>query len=409
MAPLDGWTVIELSSEATAFAGKMLADMGADVIVVEPPGGSPLRRLGPFLDDERGPERSLYWWHYNTSKRSVVLDLEQPDDRAAFQALVVDAGMLLEGERPGRLAELGIDYPDLSQLRSDLVHCSVTPFGRQGPRSDEHTTDLTMLATGGPAWSCGYDDHELPPVRGGGNQGYQTGGVWAVISMLTAAIHRSHGGVGQHIDVSNHAALNVTTEAASYSWLVAKSEVQRQTGRHALHRPTPPTQVQCADGIFLNTGVPPRRPEEFRVLHEWLVDLGLDQEFPLASLLEVGGTYGHIGVAEIEEDPMIAEVFGAGRDAMSLIAGRLSAHDAFMGFQSRGIPVGVVNAPEDVMNDPHFIARGFVVDVEHDDVGRTFRYPGASITMTGSPFAAPTRAPHVGEHTEEVLGRLGSD
>jgi crotonobetainyl-CoA:carnitine CoA-transferase CaiB-like acyl-CoA transferase len=406
MAPLDGWTVIELSSQATAFAGKLLADMGADVIVVEPPGGSPLRNLGPFLDDQPGPEHSLYWWHYNTSKRSVVLDLEDPEGRVTFEALVADAGILLEGERPGRLAELGIDYPDLVGVRPDLVHCSVTPFGRQGPRSDEHVTDLTILATGGPVWSCGYDDHEIPPVRGGGHQGYQTGGVWAVISILTAAIHRRHAGAGQHIDVSNHAAVNVTTEAATYSWLVAGSEVQRQTGRHAVHRPTTPTQVQCADGKYLNTGVPPRRPEEFKVLHQWLVELGLDQEFPLAPLLELGGTYENIGMAEIEEDPMIAEVFGAGRDAIGLIAGRLSANDAFIGFQSRGIPVGPVNAPEDVMNDPHFIARGFVVDVDHDDVGRSFQYPGAPISMTGSPFAAPTRAPLVGEHTEEVLGLL---
>ena len=230
--------------------------------------------------------------------------------------------------------------------------------------------------------------------------------MWAVISILTAAIHRRHAGAGQHIDVSNHAAVNVTTEAATYSWLVAGSEVQRQTGRHAVHRPTTPTQVQCADGKYLNTGVPPRRPEEFKVLHQWLVELGLDQEFPLAPLLELGGTYENIGMVEIEEDPMIAEVFGAGRDAIGLIASRLSANDAFIGFQSRGIPVGPVNAPEDVMTDPHFIARGFVVDVDHDDVGRSFQYPGAPISMTGSPFAAPTRAPLVGEHTEEVLGLL---
>lgn len=405
--PLQGMTVVELSSEATAFAGKLLADLGADVIVVEPPGGSPLRGLGPFLDDEPGPERSLYWWHYNTAKRSVVLDLDDPDGRTALRALVADVGFLLEGERPGRLAELGLDYDDLSRLSPDLVHCSVTPFGSSGPRSGEHATDLTILAGGGPVWSCGYDDHTIPPVRGGGNQAWHTGGVWAVISTLVAAIHARRTGVGQHIDVSNHAAVNVTTEAATYSWLVAQSEVLRQTGRHALHRPTPPTQVQCADGKYLNTGVPPRRPEEFKVLHEWLVELGLDTDFPLAALLEVGGTYGHIGVAEIEEDPMIAEVFGAGRDAIALIAGRLSADKAFVGFQSRGIPVGAINAPEDVMTDPHFLARGFVVEVDHDDLGRTFRYPGAPIALTGSPCNTPTRAPHLGEHTDEVMDALG--
>lgn len=406
MTPLQGVTVIELSSEATAFAGKLLADLGADVVVVEPPGGSSLRRFGPFLDDEAGEERSLYWWHYNTSKRSVVLDLDDEVDRSTLQDLVEHAGVLLEGERPGRLAELGLDHDDFAARGADVVFCSVTPFGRSGPRHDEHATDLTILAGGGPVWSCGYDDHDLPPVRGGGNQGWHTGGVWAVISILIATIHRRRTGIGQHIDVSNHAAANVTTESASYGWLVAQSEVQRQTGRHAAHRITPPTQVQCADGKYLNTGVPPRRPEEFKVLHEWLVELGLDAEFPLAALLELGGTYGHIGVAEIEEDPMIAEVFGAGRDALMLIASRLSAEEAFIGFQSRGIPVGSINAPEDILNDPHFIARGFVVEVEHEDLGRSFRYPGAPIALTGSPCAPPTRAPHVGEHTDEVLSHL---
>ena len=212
MGALDGIKIIELSSDGTAFAGKLLADMGADVIVVEPPGGSAQRRYGPFLDDVVGPERSLHWWHYNTSKRSVVLDLNDEIGQDQFRSLVAEAGVVLEGEAPGRLEALGIDYEELRAGRPDLVHCSITPFGRTGPRCDEQMTDLTMLAGGGPVWSCGYDDHEIPPVRGGGNQGYQTGGVWAVISMLAAVLHRQRTDVGQHIDVSNHAAVNVTTE-----------------------------------------------------------------------------------------------------------------------------------------------------------------------------------------------------
>lgn len=314
--------------------------------------------------------------------------------------------MLIEAEPPGRLRELGLDYDNLRAGRADLIQCSVTPFGRSGPRSDEPVTDLTMLAGGGPVWSCGYDDHEIPPVRGGGNQGYQTGGVWVVISSLAAILHRDRTGVGQHIDVSNHAAVNVTTEFASYSWLVAAKEVQRQTGRHAAPRPTQPTQVMCADGRYLNTGVPPRRPAEFKVLHDWLVELGLDEEFAMTPLLEMGGNYEHIGMVEIEEDPMIGEVFGAGRQAVMLIASRLSAYDAFIGFQQRGIPVGVINAPEDVIRDPHFVARGFAVDIEHEDLGQSFTYPGVPIKMNGSPSSLSRRAPHVGEHTDEVLAAL---
>nr|XP_061811375.1 succinyl-CoA:(R)-benzylsuccinate CoA-transferase subunit BbsE-like [Nerophis lumbriciformis] len=406
MGALDGLKIVELSSEATAFAGKLLADMGADVIVVEPVGGSSQRRFGPFADDVADPERSLHWWHYNTSKRSVVVDLDDHVGRDQFQALVRDAGILIEGEPPGRLQDLGIDYDELRLGRRELIHCSVTPFGRTGPRRDEVATDLTILAGGGPVWSCGYDDHNLAPVRGGGNQGFQTGGVWTVIATLAAVLHRNHTGVGQHIDVSNHAAVNVTTEFASYSWLVAAKEVQRQTGRHAAPRTTQPTQVMCADGKYLNTGVPPRRPAEFKVLREWMIDLGLDAEFPMIELLEMATKYEHIGMAEIEEDPMIGEVFGAGREAVMLIASRLSAYDAFIGFQQRGIPVGAIYAPEDVIRDPHFVARGFAVEVEHEDLGRTFTYPGVPIKMTRSPASLSRRAPHVGEHSDEILSAL---
>ena len=410
MRALGAWRVVELAAEGTSFAGKLLADLGADVILVEPPGGSPQRSYGPFLDDEAGPERSLHWWHYNTSKRSVVLDLQDASSgggRDVFRRLVASADVLIEAERPGDLAELGLDYADLRAQHADLIHCSITPFGRSGPRSQEHATDLTVLAAAGPVWSCGYDDHSLPPVRGGGNQGLQTAGVWAAIAVLTALVHKAETGVGQLLDVSMHAASNVTTELATYGWLAARREVQRQTGRHAAPRPTDPTQVRCADGRYLNTGVPPRRPGEFKVLYEWLVELELTEEFPLAVLLEMGGEYEHIGMAEIEEDPMIGEVFGAGRDAVALIASRLPAYDAFMGFQRRGIPVGIVYAPEDIMADPHFVARGFRVEVEHEDLGRSFTYPGAAVLLNGSPMTIRGRSPHIGEHNDEVLTELG--
>jgi crotonobetainyl-CoA:carnitine CoA-transferase CaiB-like acyl-CoA transferase len=212
--------------------------------------------------------------------------------------------------------------------------------------------------------------------------------------------------VGQHLDVSMHAASNVTTEMATYGWLVARREVQRQTGRHASPRPTDPTQVLCADGVYLNTGVPPRRPAEFAALYDWLVELDLTEELPLAVLLEMGGQYEQIGMAEIEEDPMIGEVFGAGRDAVALIASRLPAREAFLGFQRRGLPVGVLYSPEDIMGDEHFAARGFPVPVEHPELGRNFTYPGAPVRMNGSPAVISRRAPHVGEHDAEVLDEL---
>ena len=408
MSALAGVRVIELASERIAFAGKLLADMGADVILVEPPGGDPARGFPPFLDDTPGPDQSLWWWHYHTSKRGVVLDLDAPQGRARLKALVAGADILLESEPAGRLAALGLDYDDLKAARPELIFVSVTPFGRGSANAQAPVTDLTVLAGAGPVWSCGYDDHALPPVRGGGNQGFHTACHFAVMSALTALIWRTGSGQGQFIDVSMHAASNVTTEAGSYSWLVAKQTVQRQTGRHAQVIMTQETQMRCKDGRWVNTGVPPRSPAEFGRILEWLRELGLSEGFDDAVFLEIGAalekpiTYDLIGV-----DAEATAIFSAGREALALIAENVTAYDFFVGFQRRGIAVGAIYSPEEAFEDEHFRARGFQVDVEHADLGRTFRYPGAPYKLPASPWRISRRAPKLGEHDQEILAGLG--
>ncbi|MGI8926281.1 MAG: CaiB/BaiF CoA transferase family protein [Tepidiformaceae bacterium] len=404
---LEGLSVVELSDEKIAFAGKLLADMGAEVVKVEPPGGDATRAHPPFLDDIPGPERSLVFWHYNTSKRGVTLDLAQEEGRALFRRLVAKADILLESERPGKMAAWGLDYADLAPANAGLIMVSMTPFGREGPRAQEEATDLTLLAGGGPAWNCGYDDHSLPPVRGGGNQGYQTGCHYAVMAALVALLHRDATGRGQHIDVNMHAAANVTTEAGSYSWLVAKQTVIRQTGRHAGVNLTMPSQVACADGRYVNTGIPPRRPGEFAKVRDWLASLGLLEEFAMAPLLDAGAARERIDLARIAEDSEVGAIFGAGREAVNVIAQHLSAYDFFTGAQERGFQVGIVYAPEEMMEDRHFQARGFAVEVEHPELGRSFRYPGAPYKFKGTPWAIRRRAPLLGEDNEAVFGELG--
>jgi crotonobetainyl-CoA:carnitine CoA-transferase CaiB-like acyl-CoA transferase len=403
---LQGLRVVELSNERGALAGKLFADMGAEVIVVEPPGGDPMRDYEPFLDDRPGPERSLYWWHYNTSKLGVTLDLDDPNDALRLRRLVATADVLLECEAPGRLEALGLDSPDFAADHPELITVSITTFGRRDPRSHEPATDLTILAGGGPVWNCGYDDHSLPPVRGGGNQGYQTGSHFAVMSTLVALLARDQSGRGQHIDVNMHAAANVTTEAGSYEWLVAEETVQRQTGRHAALQPTMESQVLCADGHYVNTGVPPMRGAEFGALLGWVDDLGLRDEFPEAIFLEMGQKIERVDFTKLASDPELVAIFGAGREAVNLIASKLSAHEFFVGAQRCGLAVGVVYAPEEVMDDPHFAERGFPVEVPHEDLGRSFRYPGAPYVFHGTPWRISRRAPHLGEHNEEILGPL---
>ncbi len=409
MSALDGVRVVELASERVAFAGKLLGDMGADVVVVEPPGGDATRRHPPFLDDRPGAERSLTWWHYNTSKRGVTLDFDDARGTDLLRRLVATADVLLEAEPPGRLEALAVDYADLAALRPSLVHVSVTPFGRSGPRRHEQATDLTILAGGGPAWNNGYDDHSLPPIRGGGNQGHQTACHYAVMSVLTALLYRGVSGEGQFVDVSMHAAANVTTEAGSYNWLVDRSTVQRQTGRHAGPDPTLPSQVRCADGRYVNTGVPPRFPGEFRSLLGWMRELGVVEELPEAIFLELGAEKDFIDLSQIGKDDEVTAIFSAGREALNLIASKVSAYDFFTGAQRAGLAVGVIYSPEAAYEDPHFRARGFQVEVAHPELGRSVRYPGAPYRLESSPWRISRRAPTLGEHNDEVWGELGVD
>jgi len=402
--PLAGTKVVELASDQGAYAGKLLADMGADVLLVEPPGGHRSRWYGPFADDIEDPEQSLWWWHYQTSKRAITLDLELEADQQRLRELVAEADVFLEAEAPDRLGSLGLDHPDLRAEHPELIHVSITPFGRTGPRRNEQATDLTIMAAGGPVWSCGYDDHELAPVRGGGNQGFHTGCHFAVMSTMVALLARGQNGVGQHIDVNMHAASNVTTEVGSYGWLAANEQVMRQTGRHAARKRTQDTQVQCADGGWVNTGVPPMKGYEFAALIDWIDELGWREDFPEAGVLELGRDYERITVSMIHDDDLAGEIFGSGRKAMVFLAGRLSAYDFFIGTQSRGLPTGIVYAPEEMMSDPHFVERGFPTEVFHEERGRAVTYPGAPIRFTKSPWRIGRRAPKLGEHNADILG-----
>jgi crotonobetainyl-CoA:carnitine CoA-transferase CaiB-like acyl-CoA transferase len=396
--PLDGVVVVELSHEHVAFAGKLLADLGATVTVVEPPGGSVQRTYGPFLDDEPGPERSLWWWHYNTSKRSVVAV------GAQVRALVAAADVLLVGEDTG-----GLDWESLSATNPALVMASITPFGIGSARPGEPVTDLTLLAEAGPAWSCGYDDHSLPPVRGGGNQAAHTAGNWAVMSVLVALLSREETGAGQLIDVNMLAASNVTTEMATYGWLMAGAEVQRQTGRHAAPVVTPTVQVRCRDGRYATTGVPPRDPATFRAVLDLLDRLGLRDEFPSSAVLEIGAERDSpFNFADAASDPMVAELMYTGRDVVWFLAEHMDAYDFFVETQTIGLATGIIYTPGEAMADPHFVARGFPVEIEHPELDRSFTYPGAPYRFTATPWSA-RRAPLLAEHQADLHASPSTD
>jgi crotonobetainyl-CoA:carnitine CoA-transferase CaiB-like acyl-CoA transferase len=405
--PLAGLRVIEVCDEIGAYAGKLMADMGAEVVKVEPPGGDTTRSYPPFLDDRPGPERSLWWWHYNTNKLGVTLDLSAEAGRGVLARLVEGADFLLESGPASRLREVALDYDGYEAANPGLITVSITPFGRSGPRTGEQTIDLTVLAAGGPAWMNGYDDHSLPPVRGGGNQGYHTGCHFAVMSGLVALLNRDRTGQGQRVDVSLHAAANVTTEAGTYHWLVAQETVQRQTGRHAAPRPTMPIQVRCADGRYVNTGIPPRTPSQFRAVYQWMEEVGILEGFPQAPLLELGMNGERIDLSKLSTDEEAAAKFAAGRDAVTLLAEHLPAYEFFTGGQERNFQFGIIYSPEEALEDRHLNERGFPVEVAHTEQGASYRYPGAPYRFTRTPWEVRRRAPLLGEDNDSVYGSIG--
>lgn len=409
MSALSGIRAIELANERCALAGKLLADMGADVIVIEPLKGAPSRGYAPFAGDAPDPERSLHWWHYNTSKRGAALDWTRPEGRDALLRLIGGADLLLEAEDPGVLTAAGLGDGVLTGAMQRLIHVSITPFGPEGPRALEQATDLTILASGGVTMACGYDDHDLPPIRPMGDHGYAMGEHFAVQAALTALIFREAGGEGQKIDVSLNAASNVTTELSSYNWLVAGMLLQRQTGRHASPYLSMPTQYRCKDGRYVNTGLPPRTGRQYELMLQWFRGHGFDKDFPETVFLEMGTQHPVLDIAQVGVDDEVTAIFSAAREALAFASSRMTAYDFFVSAQRASIPVGIIYSPDEAFEDPHYKARGFHVEMDQPQLGRKVLYPGAPYALPASPWGLSRVAPELGEHTDEVLAEAGID
>ncbi len=404
-ALLSGLRVIELASDRAAYAGKLMGDLGADVIVVEAPGGHASRGYGPFVDDKTDPDRCLWWWNYNTSKRGVVLDLGTEAGREQFRQLAASADIVLEGEDPGALDALGIDHPQIRAGSPELIWVSVTPNGRRRPDLHEPATDLTILAAGGLAWNCGYDDHSLPPIRPSGGHAHHTASAFAIMGALTAVVHRDHTGIGQHVDVSMIAATNVTTEVSSIDYLYRGATNQRQTGRHASEHFTMGIQVQTGDGGYCTNPLGLTTAGNYQVVMDWLRELGLEDEFEEFFFLPMGVERGGVSLKVLGVDVEATEIYRAGREALYLIASKLTMAEYYVQAQQRGIACGAVYAPDEALADAHFRFRDYPVEVEHPELGRSFTYPGLPFTGASIPKTI-RRAPLVGEHTQEVLAKL---
>jgi crotonobetainyl-CoA:carnitine CoA-transferase CaiB-like acyl-CoA transferase len=402
---LTGYRVVELAGPLGEWCGRLLANMGADVVKVEPPGGAVTRTWGPIaeradqLPGQPSPlpeeDRSLYFWHNNTSKRGITLDIESDEGRTLLRRLLSTADVFLETLAPGEAVRLGLDYATLSADYAGLIVCTITPFGPDGPYAGLHTTDLISMALGGPMQSCGYDQQEpeIAPVRPGPYHSFHTAGHFACTGILAALFDREASGQSQHIDVAAHDCLAVMVEFANTYWYYNASVVRRQTGRHATVQPTARTQYQCADGRYVNLGLP-RDERAWKALLQTLTDKGIEHDLDDPALMDPANRFNAASRAY---------------DLLEVLAATHTADELFHLGQSLGLTWGAVRAPEDWLDDPHAAARGFIVGVEHPEIGRAVPYSGAPFISPASPWRIRRRAPLLGEDNAEVYEALGLD
>ncbi|HLB27175.1 MAG TPA: CoA transferase [Dehalococcoidia bacterium] len=407
---LDDVRVLDLAGEMGQYCTKLLADLGADVIKVEPPGGDPVRNLPPFYHDEADPQKSLFWLNLNTSKRSVTLDLENPEGRRIFEKLAATADVVVESFEPGYLDGLGLGYEGLARLKPDIILTSVTGFGQTGPHARYKAPDIVGVAMGGVMWLAGepQDPPNAPPWR----QGFISASIIAAAATLMALYGRDVSGEGQHVDVSMQEALSIAQETAMQSWDMLQSLRNRGGERGMIPVNFPAIGAyQCKDGyVFGYVGTPGGAP--WSVLLDWLIEEGAAEDLAKEPYLSFCRDLSVRTLVEMFRDtsklgPGIQMLNHVDDVVKRFIAVR-GKWEVYEGGQRRRLLIGIVSTPEDIANNPQLQHRRWLTAVEHPELGETLQYPGPPYRLAATPWAIRRRPPLPGEHNAEVFeGELG--
>ncbi len=408
-AALDDIRVLDLSSEIGAYCGKLLADLGADVIKVEPPGGDPARNVSPFYHDEPGPDRSLYFLNLNTSKRGVVLDLESEPGRDVLRELVATADVVIESFPPAYLDGLGLRDEALRSLRPDLIHTSITGFGLWGPHAAYLAPDIVGVAMAGLMWLAGdpQDPPNLPPAH----QGFLSASIQAAAGTLMALYHRDLTGEGQHVEVSMQEALLIAQETAMQGWDLNRTVRGRAGARAALPIVVPGLgPYEASDGwIWAYVGTPGGAP--WWELLSWMQaegkaeDLGDD---PYRSVIEqLNLRFLTVTVMDAEQRKQHAPTLAHIDEVLRRFFAAKTKWELYEQGQNRRLLIGIVSTPEDLANNPQLNARAWFQEIEHAAAGDTLRLPGPPYRLAETPWRIARRAPTLGEHTSEVLADAG--
>ena len=367
---LGGIRILDLSGLAGQYAGRLLADLGAEVIKIEPPGGDPVRFLPPFAGDQPGPDRSLRWLAYNSNKSSVVIDIETDSGRQQLLNMARSADVMLDSFEPGHLSAIGLPDETLREANPRLITVSVTPFGESGPYGDYLGSDLHAIAMSGLTTIQG--DDEQPPATAPLDQAYILANTHAAHGVFYALMARRKTGRGQHVEVAMQEVLaNIFYQIIRYS---ATSEIGERIG--ATGNLAPYNIYRCKDGwVSLAVLLAPQA----KVFFDWMGEPALQDEFwyPLINRQGENMLFIDSLTRPFIEQFTVAEF----------------VEEA----QSRRLPAAPVNRPGDFADNPQFAERGYFQTVEHPEIG-DYPLPGAPFRMSETPISPPKPAPLLNEH-----------
>jgi benzylsuccinate CoA-transferase BbsE subunit len=394
---LQPYRVLDLTHAIGWTCGKLLADLGADVIKIEPPQGDADRRLGPFFRDTPHPEHSLPWFAAHTNKRGITLNLDSADGQALWQVLVGNADFVIESFPPGFMDQRGIGFQQVSAHHPRLVWTSITPFGQSGPYAHYRASDLIGMAMGGLMSVCG--DVDRPPVRLPPSQAYLQAGLQAAVATLLAHQYRVRHGEGQFIDVSMQHAVSWTIIPTRQYWDLNQLIIERGGTSRAFGDQLRRIIFPCQDGYVAVMGVMNAR--EWRPMVEWMNSERMAEDLTAASWAILAEHAGPDPLAQAAvTDEELAHVYDVlGRFFLKHTKAELAAEA-----QRRCIILFPVHTTRDLLEHPQLLARSFFQPLEHQDLDETLCYPGAPYQLSQTPWQLRRRAPLIGEHNEAIYG-----
>ena len=393
-AVLSPYQVLDLTDEKGLLCGKILADLGARVIKVERPGGDPARNQGPFYHDTPDPEKSLFWFAFNTGKKSITLDIESRDGQELFQKLVTTADFVLESFPPGYMRGLGLDYPSLSQINPRIIMTSISPFGQTGPYSDFKGPDIVCTAMGGEMYLCG--DADKSPIQIGVPQAYLHAGAEAAVGSLFALWHRERTGEGQHVDTSAQEAITWTGFHNQAIWDLNKHNIKREGIRRQFGPSLMRVLFPCKDGhvaIYLLGGNYGSQPQQAFV--EWMDSEGMANDF----------------LRDFDWDSFDAATFSEElalklEEPFEKFYLTKSKQELFAEAVKKRFLLAPVNSTQDLLEMEQLKVRDFWAEVAHPELGASITYPGAPYKSSVPNYAIRGRAPLIGEHNQEIYGEI---